>query len=672
MVDRLLGNTKESVREEDTSYNGGEKVVIAQKLPKTDGSSSKPPAAYVGSPSDFKRNSDQSAAQSPEKVSSIKDAALNPPPGFASSQLSKSSSPGPVSVSLTKGSVPLSGSGSPASPPAVSSTQSQMSLSFNVSSLQSPSSPSRRSSPGLSPLPSEMAPAGPKILSAWPSSSTLPTSPPKLSMPFSLSTSEPRPASSSHPPLVSSSESVIRLSPLPPVPSGPSTAVSASAAITSLQQMVQGAYMSHNSISSSTQHNRPHPPKLISTLASVGPSNPPGHHGLVQSSSSTSAAVTSSLEHKPSAPTLMSHFQTRTPPPLKSGLSPAAPALLSDVGSPLASAHKSPKVQPLPALPLLNTQASRTALLSTPHALMSSSPGRGLSSQVVQQSSSQQHPPNTSACVKLPPDPEGYTASEERKVLANNRNEKDEEQHCHPQSISKTPQEVELTESRNSDTFCHRSFSDLPGKPFQTAASSDPAASNKQEGDEKQHTQSSAAVIRETEDSGVEPSTTRELSQFHTSRAEHPTEHGFTTSPPAAPQPDSGHRAPQAEASSVHDDTSVMDDDSSWVSDSYRSFQLRSETSEYYSSYCTKDETSTAFDTTRDSHLLTGDSREDTLDSTREEESSEDDQTGVSHHVEGESTLSCSFNSSAQMEEPSVDASDGSKSHIGHPGTYIT
>ncbi|KAG7521278.1 bromodomain adjacent to zinc finger domain protein 2A [Solea senegalensis] len=659
----IQGHTTEAVKEVDASFNGSERAPVAQKLPKIDSYSSKTAAAHVGPVNDHGQKSDQTAAQCPELASPVKDAEVNPSPPCPSSQLSMSSSPAVVSTSLTKASAAPTVSGSPTSAPGTptvsspceESTQSQISASPSVSSVPSPPVIVQ----GLKTLPSvetEVAPAGTKNLSARSSSFQ------KLSTPLASSNNESSPATLSSVPLVSSpSESMTRLSALPPVASGPSTAISTSAPISSLQQMVQGSYMSRFPKTSGARHDKPGPPKLISTITSVranyssagpGPSPSP-------SATSMSVSVAPSVVNKPCAPVPTYHHQTHTPPAV-------------DTGIPTASAvsHESSTVQPLPTLPLLTTQASRTALVPTPPAFVSLPPTMGTSSRMVQGSDSEQHPPNTTPCVQLSPKSEYHGHNE--KVLGNKRNEKAEEYLPRLDSNSKTPQKVETAETPKSDVFCHKSFSDLSGKSLQTTVASDQTAKSKSKDVKKNQMQSTVIDISETENSMLGQTPFRKSPQLHSTRVEHLTEDSFDNSQHAASQSDGNlsHDTPsKIEVSPVFEKTSLLEGDSSCIDDSTHfdnSFHLRSETSQFDSTSYAEEEPSTAFDTTRDSSFSLKESRDDMLDSTRGEETSEAEETRNICHVMGASMLESSLNSSALMEEHSVDASDGSKSHSGH------
>ncbi|CAK6957513.1 bromodomain adjacent to zinc finger domain protein 2A isoform X2 [Scomber scombrus] len=672
MSTAVQGHAREAAKEVDTSYNGMERAPVAQRL-------SKPSA---GPASDYHEHSENPASQRPDMASPVREpAVMNTPPQSASSQLSASTSPAAVSPSLNKASTPprasaapavsgspISGSGPPVvSPPDVESNPPQISTPPNVLSASSPSAPPRLSSPplmmqGLRPPPSaaaEITPAGSKHLSAGSSSSSLPTSPPKLSTLLGSA----------------SSESVAHQnnSALSPTASGPPTAP-----ISSLQQMVIGSMTSCLPDLSGAQHEKPGAPKLMSTSSSVSDasvsansssagvapslmsksvpstSKPPGSF-LLTSGSPTSMSKTPSVGNKPCDPGPASQRQTLyTPPAVDSSLSTASAASSppEGVNLPSLAAKESPTVRPLSTLPLLTTQASRTAPVSAPPALVSVPPAMGTSSGVVQSSESGQHPSNsTPPCTpkqsSLKPEHHGH--SEDRKKIGT-------PEEFLPQLDSgtiKKPQNVKATETQKSEIRTHKSFIDLPGKHAETTVAPDRKTER-----EKQHMQSSFSDIGEAEDSMMEQTPLRESPHLHSTRAEHLTdEERFDNS---------SCTASRIDASSFLEKTSLLDGDSSCVDDYDpfdSSFHLRKGTSQFDSTSKTEEEPSTAFDTTRDSCSSVDDSRDDTLDSTREGETSEAEETKDSCQITGESMLESSLNNTSQMEEPPVDSSDVSLSH---------
>ncbi|XP_041801441.1 bromodomain adjacent to zinc finger domain protein 2A isoform X2 [Chelmon rostratus] len=692
----MQGHTREAVKEVDTSYNGMERAAVAQRLPKNDSYQPKP----VGPTSDYRQHSDQPAAQRPEMASPVRESAMNTPPQSVSSQLSAATAPAAVSTSLTKATTPPRVSAAPAvsesptsapglptvSSPDIESTPPQISTPPNVSSAPSPAAPPTLSSPplmmqGLRP---EISPAGTKHLSVGSSSSSLPASPPKLSTPLSSTDSVSRPSAVSSVPPVSSpsSESVAHQtkSSLPPTASAPPALVSTSSysvstPISSLQRMVQGS--EPPLMTSGTQHEKPGPPKLMSVTSSVrapplmsvsGPSTstPPGSC-LSASESPMSVSKTPSFGSNRCDPVPTTQRQTYTPPAADSGLTTASAASLPPgaVNLPSLAGHESPTVRPLSTLPLLTTQASRTAPVSTPPALVSVPPAIGTSFGVVQSSDSEQHPSNTTpphALKQSSPKPEHHGHSEDRKALADKRNGKPEEHLSQLDLGTRRPsQKMDATETNKSEIGSPKSLTDLPGKPLQTTVVPDQMPKNKQTDSEKHHMQSS--VICESEDSMVEQSPLRKSSPLHSTRAEHLTDESFDNSSQFDGNSTFGTSS-RIDVSSILAKSSLVGDESSCVDDSTHfdnSFHLRKDTSH------AEEQTSTSFYTTRDGSSFLEDSRDDMLGSTKEGETSEAEET-KDGQITGESVLESSLNNTSQLEEPSVDSSDVSNSRSFVPG----
>ncbi|XP_074499875.1 bromodomain adjacent to zinc finger domain protein 2A isoform X2 [Sebastes fasciatus] len=693
----MQGHTREAAKEVDTSYNGMERAPVAHRLPKS--------AAHVGP--DFRQHSEQPAAQHPEMASAVRETADNTPPKSVSSQLSastKASTPPRVSES------PTSAPGPPiVSPPDVESTPPQISKPPNVSSTPSPAVPPRLSSSplmkqGLRPpsaAATETSFGGSKHLSVGSSSSSLTASPQKLATPHASTDSVSKPAavSSVSPVSPPSSDPVAHQtkSSLPPTASEPPSTLT-TAPISSLQQMVQGSrpplMTSRFPDTSGAQHVKHGPPKLMYAASSMGAksssagvapplmsasrsstSTPPGSC-LSMSESAMSVSKTSPVGSKPGDPAPTPQRQTYTPPAGDSRLSAASAASPTPPGAvnlPSLAAHESLTARPLSTLPLLTTQASRTAPVSAPPALVSFVPSSmGTSYGVVQSSDSDQHPPNTApphALKQSSSKPEHRGHSEDRKALANERNGKPEE-HL-PQLDSgtiRTPQKVEATENRKSEIRSPKPLTDLPGKSLQNTVAPDQKPQNKPTASEKHHMQS---IICETEDSTVEQMSFRKSSHLHSTRVEHLTDEEdiFDNSSNTASRFDGNSTfdtPSRIDVSSVFEKTSLLDDDSSCLDDSTdfdSSFHLRKDTSEFDSTSQAEEEPSTVFDTTRDDSYSVEDSRDDdTLDSTREGESSGAEETKDSCQTAGDSMLESSLNDTSQMEEPSVDSSDVSNS----------
>ncbi|XP_047438201.1 bromodomain adjacent to zinc finger domain protein 2A [Mugil cephalus] len=658
MSSPVQGHSREPVKEVDTSYNGSERAPVAHRLPKTDSYQSKPSAAHLGPPSDYRQHSEQPAAQHPGMASPVRDPVVSPPPQSVSSLLSVSSLTAAASASPTMASTPLrvsaapAFSGSPTSAPGpptlssvtVDSTPPQISTPPNLPFASSPAASPRLTTPplmvqGLRPPSSaatDVSPVGSQHLSA--ASSFLPASPSKVATP--LSSTDGRPAAvSSVPPVSSSSKSVVHQSPGPPITVSPPAVMSMSSQPSSIKslemQTAQESKPPSCFTGGSEVHEKPGPPKLMSTTSSPGgapslisvPSTSPGSS---LSSSATSASVSKSPSMGSSfcEPELTPHCQKYTPPAVELGLSTAsaAPSAPGSLNLPSLAAHESPTVRPLSTLPLLTTQASRTAPVSTPPALP---PVMGTSSGVVQSPDSEQNPPKS----------EHRGHSEERKMLASKRNGKSEE-HQHDTAPIRTSQ-VEV--------------SDAAGNSMQTPVAPDQKPKNKQTDFDKHHMQSS--IIWDPEDSLEEGTPLRNSPQLNSTRVENLTDEQSFDNTCDTPS--------RFNVSSVLEKTSLLGGDSSYAGDSSHfdnSFHPRKNISQFDSTSQAEEEPSTTLDTTRDTSCSVEDSRGDTLDSTRDGETTEAEETGSSFQITGESTLESSLNNTSQLEEPPVDSSDVSNS----------
>lgn len=677
----------------------------------------------MGDTSDYHQRSEKPTAQHPVMASSVREPAVSTPAKAMSSQLSSSSSVAAVSMTLSKDSSPPQVSESSISAPGprkisssdVESSPPQISTLPNVSSAPPLSTPPRLSSPprmvqGLRPPTSaaaEVTLAGSKYLSTGPSSR--PASPPRLCASPALTDSVSRPAAFSLVPPVPSPVSESEVHPtkaaLPPTASGPSTTVSSSAMvstssyssvsapISSLQQMVQGSknpmMTSCLSDTSAAQHEAP---KLMSvtsflsvtensstgvtpSLSISGPSSSPSRFSVT---SPSSVSKTPSVGNKPCDPVpKLQRHSLYTSPAVDSGLSTTSAASTQPEEGNVSSlaAQEHPTARPLSTLPLLTTQASRTAPVSAPPALVSVPPAMGTSSGVVQSSDSEQHYPNS----RLPhmPKPSSLQPEhhEDRKALANENGRKQEE--CLPQPNSgpiRTPQNIRAsrTETQKSDVHTHKSF-DLPGNRLQTSVTPEQKPKNRQRESEKQHIHSSVHDIHEAGDSTSEKTPRRESSHCQSTRVKHLTEEESFDDSSQFDGSSAFDTSSRINVSSFLDKTSLIDD-SSCIDESSsfdNSFQPGKDTSQFGNTSHADEEPSTTLDTTRDSSSSVEYSRDDTLDSTREEG------TRNSCPITGESTLQSSLNNTSQMEEPPFDTSDASMScsfgptQPGPPGTFF-
>ncbi|KAK2897414.1 bromodomain adjacent to zinc finger domain protein 2A isoform X2 [Channa argus] len=653
----MQGHTRETVKEVDGSFNVSEQTSVVQRLPKTDSYQPKPSAAHQGPTSDFRQHSEQLGGQCPEMTSSVRDTTGNPPPQSVSSQVSASTSPAAVSLSLTKtsGSPAISGSPTSASgPPVVSSpdvksTPPQISTPPNVSLAPPSASPPLMVHGLRSPIPArtEISPTGSKPMSVGSSYSSLPISPlhsadgvsrpatVSLVLPVSTpSVSVAHPANQARPPTSSG----------PPTTASPPAVVSTSsysefAPISALQQIIQGSKQSCFPDTCGPQLEKPGPSKLMHATSSmdeksaaVAPSQsvpggaltskPPG--SLSKSGSPTHVSLTHTADSTPCEPASKPQLQTYTASPVDSGVSTAAAAAASSpqetVNIPKLAAHQSLSVCPLSTLPLLTAEASKTAPVSAPPALVSVPPAVGTSSGGVESFESEQHPYNTTphrAQKKSSTKPEHPSHIEDRttlfnKLVGSDQKSKNTETYFKKQDVQRN----DICEAKDLEVE-------------QTPLSKSPTASqHKSRLDEVRFANSSLSA-----------------SQFDSSSA---CDTNLETSSHLGGDGSCGDEFPHFDSS----------------------FHLRQDTSQFDSISYAEENQSTAFDSSIDSI-----SRDDLLDSIREEETSEAEETNNSFQITGQSELTSSLNNTSQMEESYITSSDVSNSHSvvqsqpGHQGT---
>ncbi|KAL6119217.1 baz2a [Pungitius sinensis] len=645
----MQGHTKEAVKEVDTSYNGMERASAGHRLPKS--------SSHAGP--DYRQHSERREMASPAR-----EAAVNTPTLSVSSLLSASTK---ASTPPQAPECPTSAPGPPPlSPLEVESTPPRLSTPPHVSSTLSPAAPPRLSfSPlmkhGLRPPPSaacETSPTGSKHLSMGSSSSSsLPASPQKSSTPHASADNMSKPE-------LSDSLTHQATSSLPPSASRPQANVT-TAPISSLQQMVQGSkpppMTSCFSDTPGAQHERSGPPKLTpsassmrekTSCAGVAPplisalgsptSTPPMVSCTSSSSPVTSVPKTPLAGSRPDDQA--SSPQTRAPPAADPGLFPAS-------SSPPA-AREGVSIRPPLTLPLLTAQASRTAPVCAPPALVSLTPSVGTSSGVVQSSDSEQHPPNATPprVPKRSPPPapksEHRGPSEERKASASERNGTPEE---HPPPPQITPSHsAESTETDAPEIQSPKLLTDLPGRPLQTSA---PDKSNPPP-PEKNHLQSG---ICEAEDFLMER-TRITISPHPYSREVEPLtdddEEGFTISyaidgpdSPAAMSSSRLSSSPILEYESCPRDI-VLTDDIVLSDDSVHLYHFASS---FVSAPHAEEEAPAGFDATGVSSCSAEDSRGDTLDSAREGKKSEAEEAKEGCAVTGEPLLE----SLSRIDEPS-------------------
>ncbi|XP_074536838.1 bromodomain adjacent to zinc finger domain protein 2A isoform X2 [Halichoeres trimaculatus] len=644
----IQGHSREAVKEMDTSFNGTERASVSQRLPKLDSY----PANLMGPKNDYRQPLEQPAAPQRSEMSPVVESAMKTPPQSVSSQLS--TPPATVSSSTTKVSTPPRVS----AVPAVSESP--------TSAPRNPTTPlparAQISTPPLMMLgpklptsaAADTSPAGSHHLSAGPSSSSLAASPPKL-------TAIPAVADVSKPASVSSeSDAYQNKSSLPPTASGPpkpasppalvpTSSYSMSAPISSLQRMVQGSkpplLTPCFTDKYGGQHEKPGPPKLLSTSLirekSLVP-GPPTSVPPVLSSSVSPMSVSKPFPASSKHPAATSQHQTDTPLPANSDLPAASAASQPPATVNLPSTQESPTIRPLSTLPLLTTQASRTAPISGPPALVSVLSATGMPSGAARSSGTEVPPPDTTAPHLLAsPKPEHRGHSDDAKAVK--RNGKPEEHQLDPGKMGMT-QKVESAETTKSEILTPKSPPDL-GKPSQTPVFTPVQKSQSEKMEPEQHHVKNV-VPYETEE---EQTPLRKSLHPHITRAESTEEESFEHTSQCE---DSSRIHTLEESSHEEDDSLCMDDSAHFDSSSQK------DTSQLDNTSYAEEEPSTAFNTTRDSNSSADDSRDDTLESTREEETSEAEETKDSSQIQEDSMLESSFNNSSQIEEASVDCDD--------------
>ncbi|CAJ1084829.1 bromodomain adjacent to zinc finger domain protein 2A isoform X1 [Xyrichtys novacula] len=652
----IQGHSREVVKEVDSSFNGTERSSVSQRLSKSDAYPSNP----VGPTSDYRQPSEQPAVlQRPEMSSPVRESAMKTPPQPASSQLSMP--PAAVSTSTTKASTPPQGSAAPAvseSPtsaprPPTAASQAQARISTPPLMMQCPKPPASA--------------AESKHPSAGFSFSSLSASPPKFSTPpHSAETSRPAPLSS-----VSESDANQNKSTVPPTAYGPprpasppalvpTSSYSVSAPISSLQRMVQGSKPPLLTPcfpdKYGGQHEKPGPPKLLSTPSIHKPPlspGPPSSTPPVLSTSTSPASASKSPSAGGKAPAATSKCQADTPPPAISDLPAASAAPQPPATTNLPPAQESPTIRPLSTLPLLTTQASRTAPMSGPPALVSVLSATGMPSGAVRNTGTEQPPPDTTSPHPKSPKQEHHGHSDYTKEVKRNGKPGGHLSQF-DSGIVKTAQEAEAAETTKSETLTPQPLSNPPGKPSQTTIPSPAQKPENEKTESEKHRMKSTVTCADEE----------EQTPFR--KSSHPHRRVETTEEESFEYSSEFDTPSRLHVSSLLEESSRVEDDSSCKDDSSRfdsSFFTQKKASRIDSSRRGEEEPSTAFDTTKDSSSSADDYRDDTLDSTKGEEVSEAEETEDSSQIPEDSVLESSVNSSSQMEEPSVDCGDVSNSH---------
>ncbi|XP_034028715.1 bromodomain adjacent to zinc finger domain protein 2A isoform X2 [Thalassophryne amazonica] len=668
----------QAFKDVETAYNGIERAHITQRILKSDSSQQKTSTPHMGSASDYLQNSDQTTSQHPEMISPVREPVVNTPPDFMHST-SVSASSTAVSPSLVTVPTPqlcatpavcASSTSTPGLhivlPSEIKSAQSQISTALNMSSCQSPAARPRPSPPPM--LAQDIKPSAAALteisVAEYKHLSAGSLSSPKLSDPLPLIDSVPAPATLSSVPSVSAplSESVVHQtkSALASIVCGPMAAdspldivpTSYSASVPTFQQVSQGSKLP----TPVSQYEN----SAVQTLSGSGPSTsvPPGT--CLMSSAPLSSVSNNysvgSVEEK-SAPSPQHQTLLAV---LCSSLSTTA----TTVGLNLHSAviNENPTAQPLPTLPLPTTQASRTAPVSAPPALVPVISTVTTPLRVMQNSDSEQLPASTTLSHALKQscsEPECHGHGGDHKGLLNTAIRKPEE--CLPQlhlGNKRILQSAEAPGTCASKIHSHQLFSSLlatlpiPEKSVQTTVTPELKASSKHPDLEKHHLQSTPKDSRLSEDSTEDQTKVRMSLQLCSSREEYQTgEDNFDESSQSASEDEVNstyNSLSGANVSSVLEETSVLDGDSSCADNS----------THFDSSIYPEDDTSHAED-----------KPPVVCDTTRESDSIDDTTKGTQQNT-GDVTLESSLNDASQMDKLHAESHASSCSFVaaGHQG----
>ncbi|XP_038127382.1 bromodomain adjacent to zinc finger domain protein 2A isoform X1 [Cyprinodon tularosa] len=652
MSSPLQGHSREAVKELDPNHTANERSPVVQRSPKTDSYQLKPTTPHASPKRDYRQYSDQPAALHPDAKPTLRDAVVSSHLQPASSQPSASNPGSTISLLRASASSGVSNpSGSPTSasgPPVV--LFSDMEVEFPPSSVAS----SRISSPpalvqGL------MSPT-----SRASETSTLKH--PSQGLPFSLpqshskisneSMSKPAGVSAIHP-SQSSSESLGGETKSPPPAScisPPAIVSSHSASVTSPgMSTVQGSKPVLPTSSTNVfggQHEIPAPPRLISAPTnssppSLAPSKIPASPPFTISapSLSTSCAGTPPGASKPSESTSASQYRRHTPPSVDTSLSAAfaastpprlvkAPSLTAQTGSP---------AQPPFTLPLVTTQASRTAPLSSPPALVSMPPVIGTSPRAVGNSAAEHRPPNPttpSVSVQTPLKSEHCIPSEDKNAVENERIGKPEE-NSPEVDLEILSSNVAVVEAKRPELCPNKPLTDSLERPLQTSQQNQRNAST---GVEK------SSITSEVKDS---PVASTPIGKLQSTKLHQTDEQSLENSDVGCYYDDkSTYNSPSRLCSS-----SYTGHDPSFFSDS-----AQFDSSQFDNTSCAEEEQSATFDSSGEGSFSPEDSRDETMESTREEENSEAEVTRNSSQITDGSVLESSLDTTSQTEEPPVDS----------------
>ncbi|KAM9785365.1 bromodomain adjacent to zinc finger domain protein 2A [Neosynchiropus ocellatus] len=573
----------------DSSYNGTKKALVPETLPKKSPHSD----ADMGHKGDFH----QSLAPSFQKelLSPLRDSAETIPP------LAMSSKPPEASSS----SVGLPPSLTPKTTATISSSEMEPSQTHlptpsNVSSATSLPAPPKlfptaRVEQEIRPLPAstEISPEGSKH-----------HSPPLAAIPKLHADDVSRPSAGVSVPS-RSLESVVHQIKSTLTPSGsehlsfssPNFPPSHSAPISSLQQMVQG------SMPPLISTYRPDAKPLQHGASKLQPGMSPGSSMLANIHSSNSGppmlmptlGATTNLSSYKSASELPSvktpvfqssgsalNPQRQTPPALDPGPSLSSVDPLTTQTHSSGTPHESSAMQPLSTLPLRTTQASRTAPLSAPPALVSVTSALKL------------HPPNATSLSQQPEHQNNGEGWKSLAVTATHGCLSDINAGAAP-----TLPDIKSAGTQNSEVYKHKSV-DLPRIPFSTSTPERRRPNrgpfeNMDSGKDEGETKSSSEVTAPAESAcftGMKAEhTTANKQMDHSSHSASQLEYSSACAAPS-----------ELDSSTALDETmeseTSLNDNSSYFDNS----QSRDRTSQYNSTFNADEDLSTPFDTTQESN----------------------------------------------------------------------
>lgn len=391
----------------------------------------------------------------------------------------------------------------------------------------------------------------------------------------------------------------------------------------------------------------------------------------VVSASGSGPATSMAAAESPCDPASPKQSQMYSPPAAESCLSTASPASVPPVAEhpPPLAAHGSPTGRPLPTLPLQTTQASWTAPVSSPPALVPVPPAASATSGDVPTDSAPPSPPRPTppppAPTSCPPLPGALMMSsskrqEQGRTEDGNGNREVDDQPAQCDSVKRNTWQT-------TDTDTPRPPNELPVHRFQTSVPLDGNSEKNLNDSERRHVQSS--VVCGSNDSVRDQTPIKRPLHQHTAASA--TEAKSLNESSQFSEPSALTTPSRTDTSSLADDRSSLAEASSDFDSSVAPSQ---DPSRLESTTCAEESTrsASAFETTGESVSFADDSRYNTMDSARREVTMESEEPEDSSLMRDESMLESSLNDTSQMDEPSVDLSDVSQLHPSCTGRILT